>query len=328
MPTDSFLKLEEPCITIGLTCFNAEQTIGRALKSALSQDWPDLEVVVVDDASSDASWEIVEEFSERDPRVKPVRHAVNLGAAAARNTILGSATGSIVAFFDDDDESLPERVRLQYETLRDYEKVSGTDLIACYASGLRRYPNGYELHLPAIGSQPVVPKGEAVADYLLFNARRGGVFYGSGTPTCALMARLSTFRAVGGFDGTLRRVEDADFAVRLALAGGHVIGCPRQLFLQHATVASDKTPRKNLEAELCLIEKHAGYLRRRNRYGYARDWFHVRYYHFSGQRIKFLAALVVFLLHYPVSGTGHLLRTFPMRWVHERDMRARAVGMG
>ena len=328
MSTDSCLKLEKPCITVGLTCFNAEQTIGRALKSALSQDWPTLEVVVVDDASSDTSWKIVKEFSVRDSRVKPIRHAVNLGAAGARNTILNSAAGSIVAFFDDDDESVPERVRLQYETLREYEKASETDLIACYASGLRRYPNGYELHMPAIGSRPEIPKGEAVADYLLFNARRNGVFYGSGTPTCALMARLSTFRAVGGFDHSLRRVEDADFAVRLSLAGGHVIGCPRQLYLQHSTVASDKTPSKNLEAELRLIEKHSGYLRGRNRYGYARDWFHIRYYHFSGQRPKFLAALVVFLLRHPVSGTGHILRTFPMRWAHERRMRARAVGMG
>ena len=327
MATDSSLKPEEPHVTIGLTCFNAEQTIERALRSALAQDWPDFEVVVVDDASSDGSWKIVKEFSQRDPRVKPVHHAVNLGPAAARNTILDVATGSIVAFFDDDDESLPERIRLQYKTLREYEHASGNDLVACYASGLRRYPNGYELHLPAIGSRPVVPKGEAVADYLLFNARRVGVFYGSGTPTCALMARLSIFRAVGGFDGTFRRVEDADFAVRLALAGGHVIGCPQQLFLQHATISSDKTSHKNLEAELRLIEKHAGYLRHRNRYDYARDWFHIRYYHFSGQRLKFLAAVTAFLLHYPVSGARHILRTFPSRWFHERDMRARAGGM-
>jgi glycosyltransferase involved in cell wall biosynthesis len=256
-----------------------------------------------------------------------IRHATNRGAAAARNTILAEASGEFVAFFDDDDESLPKRVRLQYESLREYEKASGTVLVACYASGLRRYPNGYELHMPAIGSRPEVPSREAVADYLLFNARRDGVFYGSGTPTCALMARLPTFRAVGGFDDNLRRVEDIDFAVRLALAGGHFIGCPQQLFLQHATVASDKTPRKNLEAELHLIEKHAGYLKRRNRYGYARDWFRIRYYHFSGQRLKFMAALAAFLLRYPVNGTRHLLRSFPARWVHERDMRARAGGM-
>jgi len=183
------------------------------------------------------------------------------------------------------------------------------------------------LHMPAIGSRAVAPKGETVADYLLFNARRGGVFYGSGTPTCALMARLSTFRAVGGFDNSLRRVEDVDFAVRLALAGGHFIGCLCRLFLQHATIAPDKSPRKNLEAELRLLEKHADYLKRRNRYGYARDWFHIRYYHFSGERLKFLTALVVFLLHYPVSGARHLLLTFPTRWAHERDMRARAGQM-
>ena len=261
------------------------------------------------------------------PKARLIHHAINRGTAAARNTILAEAKGEFVAFFDDDDESLPERVRLQHEALLEYEKTSGADLVACYASGLRRYPNGYELNMPAIGSRPVAPNGETVADYLLFNARRKGMFYGAGTPTCALMARLSTFRAVGGFDDALRRAEDVDFAVRLALAGGYFIGCPRKLFLQHATIASDKTPRKNLEAELRLIEKHADYLRRRNRYGYARDWFHVRYYHFSGQRLKFLAALVAFLLHYPVSGARHLLRSFPARWVHERDMRARAGGM-
>jgi glycosyltransferase involved in cell wall biosynthesis len=293
----------------------------------MAQDWPAAEVIVVDDCSSDDSAAIVERALAEAPRARLIRHAENRGTAAARNAILSEAKGEFVAFFDDDDESLPERVRLQYESLREYEKASGTDLVACYASGLRRYPNGYELHMPAIGSRPEVPKGEAVADYLLFNARRDGVFYGSGTPTCALMARLSTFRAAGGFDDALRRVEDIDFAVRLALAGGHFIGCPQQLFLQHATVASDKTPRKNLEAELQLIEKHAGYLKRRHRYGYARDWFHVRYYHFSGQRLKFLAALASFLLHYPVSGMRHLLRSFPARWVHERDMRARAGGM-
>ncbi len=319
------MKLHTPRITIGLICFNAEQTIERALQSALSQEWPDLEVVVVDDASEDASWKIIDNISRSDSRIKPVRHAVNGGPAVARNTVLGSATGSFVVFFDDDDESLPERVRVQCETLYDYERTSEVRLIACYASGLRCYPNGYELYMPAIGSQPDVPKGEVIADYLLFNSRKDGVFYGAGTPTCALMARLSTFRAVGGFDSHLRRVEDVDFAIRLALAGGHFIGCPQRLFLQHATVASDKTPQKNLEAELNLIEKNADYLKHRNRYNYARDWFRIRYYHFSGQRMKFLFALTFFLLRYPLSGIKHLIRSLPERWAHERKIDARST---
>ena len=311
-------------VTIGITSFNAGDTILRALRSALRQDWPNTEVIVVDDCSADNSAAIIKNATVNVPRARLVRHAVNRGTAGARNTILAEAKGEFVAFFDDDDESLPERIRLQVQTLLEYETASGATLVACYASGARRYPNGYELDMPAIGSRPVVPRGEAVADYLLFNDRREGVFYGSGTPTCALMARLSTFRAVGGFDENLRRVEDIDFAVRLAMLGGHFVGSRARLFLQHATVASDKTPRMNLEAELRLIEKHGAYLRRRNRYGYARDWFQLRFYHFNGQRLKFLVALTIFLLRHPISGIRHVMRSFPGRWMHERSMRTSA----
>ncbi|KPK55387.1 MAG: hypothetical protein AMS22_04540 [Thiotrichales bacterium SG8_50] len=312
---------DAPLITIGITCFNAADTIERALRSALHQDWPNTEVIVVDDCSSDESTSMIEKAAAGVRDAQLIRHGVNLGTAAARNTVLKQAKGQFVAFFDDDDESLPERVRQQYDTLHRYELSNATDLVACYASGLRRYSNGYKVDLPAIGSQPMVPVGEMVADYLLFNERREGVFYGSGTPTCALMARASTFRAIGGFDERLRRVEDVDFAVRLALAGGHFVGSEARLFVQYATVASDKTPERNLDAELRLIEKHAQYLTKRNRYRYARDWFHLRYYHFSKQRLRFLVALLSFVVRNPVSGMKHLARSFPRRWIHERRMR-------
>lgn len=311
-----------PRITVGLTCFNASQTIERALRSALAQAWPNLEVVVVDDASKDGSWEIIDRIAKEDVRVRAVRHAVNGGAAAARNTILDVALGEFVAFFDDDDESMPERIRVQHETLSAYEAENGVGPHACYASGVRRYPNGYELRVAAIGSRKEVPIGEVVADYLLFNERKAGVFYGAGTPTCALMARLLTFRAVGGFDTSLRRVEDVDFAIRLALAGGYFIGCPESLYLQHATETADKTPQRNLEAELRLVDKHAAYLTRKGRYRYARDWFKIRFYHFSRQRLMFLASLAWFLIRYPVAGLKHLLRSAPGRLAHERSMQA------
>jgi glycosyltransferase involved in cell wall biosynthesis len=315
-----------PRVTVGLTCFNAGQTIERALRSALAQEWQNLEVVVVDDASTDNSWEIIDCFSRRDARVCAVRRAVNGGVGAARNTILDSASGDFVVFFDDDDESVPDRVRVQYEALRDYEAAWGCGLIACYASGMRRYPNGYELRIAAIGSRQETPKGDVVADCLLFNARKAGVFFGAGTPTCALMARLSTFRAVGGFDGDFRRVEDVDFAIRLALAGGHFIGCPEPLYLQYATMAADKTPEKNLESELRLVEKHAKYLKQKGKYHYARDWFRIRYYHFDKQHLRFLVALAVFLMRHPFSGFRHLLRSAPGRLKHERSICSRIKG--
>jgi glycosyltransferase involved in cell wall biosynthesis len=305
-----------------MTCYNAANTIQRAIASALTQDWPNIEVVIVDDCSPDDSTEVIEQAIAGIPNARLIRHEKNGGPAAARNTILAAAQGEFIVFFDDDDESRPDRLRVQYERLSNYEQACGTGLVACYASGTRRYQNGYELRIAAIGSRPCVPVGEAAADYLLFNGRRGGIFYGGGTPTCALMARHTTFEAVGGFDASLRRVEDVDFAIRLAMAGGHFVGCPEELYLQYSTEGSDKTPLMNLQAELQLVEKHADYLRRKGRYDYARDWFKIRYYHFSRHRLCFAVALLVFLLKHPITGLRHLSRSAPNRLVHERGMRA------
>lgn len=310
-------------VTIGITCFNAADTIHRALESAAAQDWPDVEVVVVDDCSSDGSAAVVERFVHDLPHARLVRHAVNAGPGAARNTVLAEATGEFVAFFDDDDVSLPNRVRAQVRRIVEYEQAHGVRPLACFASGRRRYPNGYELPLPAIGSRPRVPSGPRVADYLLFNQREPGVCYGAGTPTCALMARRSTFAALDGFDPAFRRVEDADFAVRLALADGHFIGCDEELFMQYATVAPDKSPGMNVAAELQLVDKHADYLQSRGRYRYARQWFKLRHLHFSGQRWRFLGALVLFLAQFPVAGTRHILLSAPSRRAHEKQMESR-----
>ncbi len=314
-PTDRL-----PLITVGITCYRAGDTIGRAIASALAQDWPRLELVVVDDCSPDDSPQVVERAIAGHANARLVRRPVNGGPAAARNTILDEARGEFVAFFDDDDTSLPARVRLQCRRLLDHEAVGGSRLTACYTSGSRRYANGYTLQVDAIGSRGPVLAGPAVADYLLFNGRHDGLFYGGGTPTCALMARRSTFEAVGGFDAKLRRVEDIDFAVRLACAGGQFIGCPEPLYEQTATEGSDKTPRMNLQAELQLVDNHADYLRQRGRHVYARDWFKIRYYHFTGARLRFALALAWFLIRFPLAGTQHLLRSAPGRLQHEKKM--------
>lgn len=314
-----------PLITIGLTCFNAQETIVRALESALSQDWPEFEVLIVDDCSTDNSVAAIEHCIADQPSARLVQHKINAGAAAARNTLLREAKGSFLVFFDDDDVSHPERVRVQYQRIVDFENEIGSKLIFCFASGRRRYPNGYDKVQTAIGSKSAIPSGEAVADYLLFNDRKPDLFYGSGTPTCALMARVEILRELGGFDTSLRRVEDVDLAVRLALAGGSCIGCPEELYLQYASVGSDKTPLKNLEAELAMLDKHSDYLTKKGRLAYARQWFLIRYLHFSGQRAAFAFRLAIFLVRFPVKGMRHLLRSGPTRVAHERKMKAEAT---
>ena len=309
-------------VTIGITCYNARDTIARAVASALAQDWDDLEVLVADDASTDCSADLVAKLIADDRRARLIRLPVNGGAAAARNAIIAQAAGTFLAFFDDDDESLPQRVRQQVHTIAAFEAEKGPVPIACYAGGTRHYPNGYVKPLPAIGASEVRPHGAALADYLLFHRVLPGWAYASGTPTCALMARTELLRSLGGFDNKLRRVEDVDFAIRLALNGGWFIGTQEKLFVQHASQSSDKSHAANRDAEVAVAEKHAGYLRSIGRYHYARNWPLLRYYHFERDYLRFGLQFLRIAMVNPVLASRHILATGPKRLSHERRMAA------
>jgi glycosyltransferase involved in cell wall biosynthesis len=312
-------EVSEPLVTIGITCFNAADTILRAVESALSQDWPNIEVVIVDDCSTDGSAKVVMAAIANEPRAKFIRHSCNLGPGAARNTILSEARGEYVSYFDDDDESLPTRISGQVKTLAAHEELLGLGLIACYATGIRRYPNGYSTELPAIGSRGAeTPHGADVANYLLTYRRRPDWFYGSGTPACSLMARRSTFAAVGGFDNEMRRSEDADFAIRLALMGGHFVGTQQTLYVQYSTSAADKSPERNLEAQGLLAYKHRAYLDSIGRFEYAKRWPRLRYWHFSRRYGRFFLEFAALWVRYPFAVSRHILSTGPRRIWHER----------
>lgn len=312
-----------PLITIGITSYNSHEYIERAIASAVNQKWRNLEILVVDDCSTDNSIAIINRLISLHQNITLIEHSVNLGIAGARQTIIDQANGEFIAFFDDDDESSTNRIGVQHKRILSYENESGCTMIACYTSGKRIYPNGYELIMEAIGSKPAIPHGNAVADRLLFYGQPSeDFFFGAGTPTCSLMARKSTFTTLDGFDHNFRRVEDIDFAIRLALSGGHFIGCQEQLLTQYATEGSDKAPDKNLAAELQLADKYKEYLVSVGRFKYAKTWPLLRYYHFKKCYFKFSGTLLVLLFRYPIKTTTHFLRTVPRRLLHERKMNA------
>ena len=93
--------------TIVVPTRNRAELLPRALRSALSQTYRELDVIVVDDASTDGTQAVVQGFA--DPRLRYVRHAEQRGAAAAKNTGLALAEGAYVSFLDDDDEYPPDR---------------------------------------------------------------------------------------------------------------------------------------------------------------------------------------------------------------------------
>jgi glycosyltransferase involved in cell wall biosynthesis len=310
-----------PLITIGLTSYFAEDTIGNAIDSALQQDWPNFEIVVVDDGSTDSSVEVIEQKCCKDSRVRLVKHEKNTGFAGALNTVIAEARGEFIAIFDDDDESLPQRIKEQYSRIVEYEASTGEKLIACWASFCKKYPNGYAFHSPAIGSQQKIPIGQDIVKYHLYLDRDADVFYGGGTPSCALMARRSTFLAVGPYDINLRRNEDSDFAIRLGLLGGHFIGTTQELVVQSASDGKDKKPEVARQSDHNFIAKYKDILQSHGRYQYAAQWVDVRYYHYSGNSVQACFQIAKMALRHPVLTLRRVFKAGPRRLLHERKMR-------
>ncbi|HWP93500.1 MAG TPA: glycosyltransferase [Thermodesulfobacteriota bacterium] len=113
-----------PKVSVVIPTYNRAELLGSAINSVLSQTFQDFEIVVVDDASRDNTAEVIRGFN--DKRIKHVRHETNKGEAGARNTGVINSDGSYVAFLDDDDEWLPEKLERQIEIFeRDSDRIGG-----------------------------------------------------------------------------------------------------------------------------------------------------------------------------------------------------------
>jgi glycosyltransferase involved in cell wall biosynthesis len=100
-----------PLLSIVMPVFNDEETISAALESCLAQTMHDLEVICVDDASTDRTVQVVERFQARDARIRLVRHSTNRSAFQARRTGILAASAAHVMFIDGDDELEPDAAR-------------------------------------------------------------------------------------------------------------------------------------------------------------------------------------------------------------------------
>lgn len=118
--------LSGPLVSIIIPCFNAESTLATAVRSLLKQSWGNIEVLLVDDCSTDNSLEIAQEFESDDKRVKVLSHHVNQGAYAARNTGLKYAAGDYITVHDADDYSHGQKIQLQIETLLSNPKLKAS----------------------------------------------------------------------------------------------------------------------------------------------------------------------------------------------------------
>jgi glycosyltransferase involved in cell wall biosynthesis len=190
-----------PLATMVIPVFNGERTLARAIESALAQLYEPLEVLVVDDGSTDASGEIAGSFDG----VRYV-HQQNRGPSAARNRGLVEAGGEYVAFLDADDEALPERMSLQV---------------------------GYLLEHPEVGctlARQEVADGGPPPEWVGRDPTFGDL---AGIPLMTLVARRSTLLELGGFDESLRIAEDRDLLVRMRERSIRIEVLPKVVLRRH-----------------------------------------------------------------------------------------------
>jgi glycosyltransferase involved in cell wall biosynthesis len=185
---------QRPRVCVVIPARDAAATIARAVASAQAQLPPPNEVLVVDDASTDATAAIAQNLGAR---VLPL--PAHSGAAAARNAGVAATGANIIAFLDADDEWLPEKLARQLPLLEH------ADFAACTARLFG--PGGADLG-PLYGGE-IPDEAETWRGLLLRNT----------IATSTVVMRRESFLAAGGFDATLEVAEDQDLWIRLALAG-------------------------------------------------------------------------------------------------------------
>jgi glycosyltransferase involved in cell wall biosynthesis len=210
---------------------NRAQMLARAIRSVQRQTYPHLEIVVVDDASTDNTRETMEGFD--DPRIRYVRHENNQGGSAARNTGIRVATGEYIAFLDDDDEWEPQKTEEQLKALQ------VCDVVACASDDAhsRRRRNHLKTSID-------------------LKDLKHGPWGGTGV----LMARAAVLKETL-FDETLPRGQDWDLFIRIALK--YEIGYLSKPLLKYDggthprfTNSVRQLPLGALEQQFRVVQKH------------------------------------------------------------------------
>lgn len=226
-------------VSVVVPCYNASTWIAGALGSVLSQDWPQLEVIVVDDGSTDQSADLVK---DQFPSVRVIRQP-NAGVAAARNTGIAAATGQWVAFIDADDWWLPGKLRAQMNLLSDRPDAR----MACTA--WQGWPSEDAEPSPALLEllrQAKTWTGSTASGWIYPDLLTGCCVW-----TSTVLARTDFLRHLGGFDTGLKVGEDYDLWLRASRQTPILrVQRPMALYRLHPHSLTKQTPSRNYEAEV------------------------------------------------------------------------------
>ncbi len=189
--------MQKTSVSVIIPTYNRAHLVEKAIQSVLQQDYPDFEIIVVDDCSTDNTEDIVKNINDR--RIKFIKHLQNKGANTARNTGIKAAIGEYIAFQDSDDEWAPGKLSKQ---VAEFNKAS-QDIGVVYTA-FWRIEGEKKTYTP---SADILKTDGFILEELL---KRNFI------TTQSILVKKACFEEVGLFDETMPRLQDWELLLRLS----------------------------------------------------------------------------------------------------------------
>lgn len=190
-----------PKVTIIIPTFKRSDILPRAVESALNQSYQNIEIIVVDDNDPKSNYRTKTELCMQKYEIKNnvtyIKHLHNKNGSAARNTGIGYSTGKYIAFLDDDDEYMPDKIEKQVQKMESLDESWG----ACYVSYKKIQSNKF------VQESKSNKEGDVLVDALARN-----LFIAAGSN---LLVRKEVIEEIGGFNESFKRNQDIEFLVRI-----------------------------------------------------------------------------------------------------------------
>ncbi len=192
------MKNSASLVSVIITCYNYGKYLAQCVESVLSQSYRDLEIIIVNDGSTDNTDEVIANYLS-DPRIRSIKQA-NAGQANAKNTGILNANGAFLAFLDADDRWLPDKLEKQLACFDNPD----VGVVYCRARYLDEESNEFDYDMMA---EYLQPRRGRVSEWLVFD---NFIQFSSS------VVKKQCFEKFGAFDETLKMGIDWDLWLRLS----------------------------------------------------------------------------------------------------------------
>lgn len=208
-----------PRVSVVMPVYNTARYLAASIESVLAQSFADLELIIVNDGSTDGSQEVIDTYAARDGRVRVIRHETNLGVGATHRSGHAAARGEFVVIMDSDDVMLDGRIAAQVAWLDAHPDWMAVGCQWVYADA-----DLSPIHIDWHPTDPRVTRTMSFAYQAIHNA--------------TVCIRRSDLLLASQFDPKDRITADAGFYARLAASGARFASLPEVLYKWRKNTAS------------------------------------------------------------------------------------------